>query len=92
MNLATALQDARSPSPRTIVALGGVAAGTFDLLYACTFWDFRHGVVPARILQSNAGDGGLPPWRWENLSHLAAHMLLVGVPCAVAARRALRGG
>src|SRR3546814_9005601 len=24
---------------------------------------------------SNAGNGGLPAWRWENLSHIAGHML-----------------
>jgi uncharacterized membrane protein YagU involved in acid resistance len=38
---------------------------------------------------SNAGSGGLPAWRWENLSHIAGHMLLVGIPCALGARRAL---
>jgi hypothetical protein len=38
---------------------------------------------------SQAGGGKLPPWRWENLSHIAGHMLLVGVPCALAARYAL---
>src|SRR3546814_1126363 len=39
---------------------------------------------------SNAGNGGLPAWRWENLSHIAGHMLLVGIPCALGARLALR--
>src|SRR3546814_16226417 len=38
---------------------------------------------------SNAGNGGLPAWRWENLSHIAGHMLLVGIPCALGARFAL---
>src|SRR3546814_17456848 len=38
---------------------------------------------------SNAGNGGLPAWRWENLSHIAGHMLLVGIPCALGARIAL---
>src|SRR3546814_4311178 len=38
---------------------------------------------------SNAGNGGLPAWRWENLSHIAGHMLLVGIPCALGARLAL---
>lgn len=38
---------------------------------------------------SNAGSGQLPAWRWENLSHIAGHMVLVGIPCALGARRAL---
>ncbi len=52
------------------------------LLYAT----MTYVVVPL----SRAGDGTLPAWRWENLSHLAAHMLLVALPCALAARCALR--
>src|SRR3546814_12745702 len=35
---------------------------------------------------STAGNGGLPAWRWENPSHIAGHMLLVGIPCALRAR------
>jgi uncharacterized membrane protein YagU involved in acid resistance len=38
---------------------------------------------------SNAGAGQLPAWRWENLSHIAGHMVLVGIPCALGARRAM---
>jgi uncharacterized membrane protein YagU involved in acid resistance len=38
---------------------------------------------------SKAGAGQWPAWRWENLSHIAGHMLLVGIPCALGARRAL---
>lgn len=38
---------------------------------------------------SNAGAGHWPAWRWENLSHIAGHMVLVGIPCAFGARRAL---
>ena len=41
---------------------------------------------------SNAGNGQLPAWRWENLSHIAGHVLLVGIPCAFGARRALVRG
>ncbi len=52
------------------------------LLYAA----MTYVVVPL----SRAGDGTLPAWRWENLSHLAAHMLLVALPCALAARCALQ--
>ncbi len=46
----------------------------------------NHVVVPL----SRAGDGTQPAWRWENLSHLAAHVFLVALPCALAARCALR--
>ena len=52
------------------------------LLYAA----MTYAVVPL----SAAGSGQMEPWQWINLAHLAAHMLLVGIPCALAARRALR--
>lgn len=39
---------------------------------------------------SAAGSGAVPALRWSDLSHLAAHMFLVGVPCAWFARLALR--
>src|SRR5690606_19494928 len=51
------------------------------LLYAV----MTYAVVPL----SRAGAGHWPQWRWENLSHIAGHMLLVGLPCALGARRAL---
>jgi len=52
------------------------------LLYAV----MTYVVVPL----SNAGTGHhLPAWRWENLSHIAGHMVLVGIPCALGARRAM---
>jgi uncharacterized membrane protein YagU involved in acid resistance len=38
---------------------------------------------------SKAGAGELPAWKWEDLSHIAGHMLLVGIPCALGARFAL---
>lgn len=41
---------------------------------------------------SAAGDGTWPAWRWNHLLEVAAHMLLVGVPCALAARHAMRAG
>jgi hypothetical protein len=34
------------------IALGGLACGTLDLLFACTFWGALRDVAPARILQS----------------------------------------
>jgi len=52
------------------------------LLYAV----MTYVVVPL----SNAGAGHqLPAWRWENLSHIVGHMVLVGIPCALGARRAM---
>jgi uncharacterized membrane protein YagU involved in acid resistance len=150
--------------PYGVVALTGVIAGTFDLIYASTFWGIQVGFTPLQILQSVASGwlghdaafaggypsgllglvshygiaitmaavfylaskrwpalarkpflygalyGGLlyavmtyvvvplsnagashqlPAWRWENLSHIAGHMVLVGIPCALGARRAM---
>ena len=34
---------------------------------------------------SAAGGNGVA-WQWINLAHIAAHVLLVGIPCALAAR------
>ena len=34
------------------IILGGLAFGTLDLLFACTFWGALRDVAPARILQS----------------------------------------
>lgn len=39
---------------------------------------------------SAAGDGHLPRWQSSFALHIAGHMLLVGIPCALGARRALR--
>lgn len=39
---------------------------------------------------SAAGNGQWPAWQWSQLAHLAAHMALVGTPCAFAAARVLR--
>src|SRR3546814_16531569 len=47
-------------------------------LYAVT----TYVVVPL----SNAGTGELPAWKWESLSHIAGHMLRIGIPCALGAR------
>ncbi|KAF1716609.1 hypothetical protein CSC75_19435 [Pseudoxanthomonas wuyuanensis] len=146
------------------VVLGGITAGTLDLIYICSLYAFK-GVGPIRIFQSiaagwlgreaavaggmatallglishfgitlamayayyaasrrwtllverplrygalyglllyavmtyvvvplSAAGGPQPPaWQWINLAHIAAHMVLVGIVCALAARRALRG-
>ena len=36
------------------VLLGGVVAGTFDIVYACVFWAIKRGLSPQRILQGVA--------------------------------------
>ena len=33
------------------VLIGGLVAGTFDIVYACVFWAIKRGVSPQRILQ-----------------------------------------
>ena len=40
--------------PWSYVLLGGLAAGAFDITYACIFWYFKRGVMPARVFQSVA--------------------------------------
>ena len=50
------------------IVVGGLVAGTLDILYAITFYWFRNGVQPIRILQSvasgllgkSAYQGGVP--------------------------------
>lgn len=36
------------------VLAGGLVAGTFDIVYACTFWWVKRGLPPERIFQSVA--------------------------------------
>jgi predicted ABC-type sugar transport system permease subunit len=43
-----------SVSPLASVLTGGLIAGTFDIVYACSFWAIRRAVPPRRILQSVA--------------------------------------
>ena len=60
----------------------------FGPLYgAVLYLAMTYVVVPL----SAAGNGQWPAWQWSQLAHLAAHMALVGTPCAFAAARALRG-
>jgi hypothetical protein len=40
--------------PSFYVLLGGIAAGTFDIVYACVFWALKRGVVPTRVFQAVA--------------------------------------
>ena len=60
----------------------------FGPLYgAALYLAMTYVVVPL----SAAGNGQWPAWQWNQLAHLAAHMALVGTPCAFAAARVLRG-
>jgi uncharacterized membrane protein YagU involved in acid resistance len=60
----------------------------FGPLYgAALYLAMTYVVVPL----SAAGNGQWPAWQWSQLAHLAAHMVLVGTPCAFAAARVLRG-
>jgi uncharacterized membrane protein YagU involved in acid resistance len=39
---------------RRLVLTGGLVAGTFDIVYACTFWALKAGVPMRRVFQSVA--------------------------------------
>lgn len=60
------------------------------------FYGSLYGVVLYALMTyvvvplSAAGTGAFPPWQWLQIAHLAAHVFLVALPCAWAARRALR--
>ena len=68
------------------VLLGALAVGTFDLLFACTWWAIAAKVAPVRIFQSIAAglygdasfDGGLRTAMVGGLAHyfIAACMVL----------------
>jgi hypothetical protein len=42
------------PHPLLLVAAGGFVGGTFDIVYACTYWALKANAPPQRILQSVA--------------------------------------
>ena len=44
----------RRANPAAIVFAGGVVAGTFDIIYACTYWAITRDIPAQRILQSVA--------------------------------------
>jgi uncharacterized membrane protein YagU involved in acid resistance len=58
----------RRLNPAALVLAGGLVAGTFDIVYACTFWAIKRAVPAQRILQSVASgllgkaafEGGAP--------------------------------
>ena len=66
--------------PSVYVLLGGLVAGSFDIIYACTFWYLKRGVLPARVFQSVAsgllGDASFTGgWRTAALG-LALHYFI----------------
>jgi hypothetical protein len=58
----------RRRHPAATVLAGGLTAGTFDIVYACTFWAIKRAVPPTRVFQSVAAgllgsssfEGGAP--------------------------------
>jgi hypothetical protein len=50
----TASLPTRRTHPLTFVLAGGIVAGTFDIIYACSFWALKSDVPVQRILQSVA--------------------------------------
>jgi hypothetical protein len=52
--MTTSLIYTRRSHPLGFILAGGFVAGTFDIVYACTFWGLKRGVPVQRILQSVA--------------------------------------
>jgi hypothetical protein len=52
--MVTSSLPVRGPHPAALVLAGGIVAGTFDIIYACTFWALKRDVPAERILQSVA--------------------------------------
>jgi hypothetical protein len=50
----TASLPTRRAHPLTFVLVGGMVAGTLDIVYACVFWALKSNVPAQRILQSVA--------------------------------------
>lgn len=59
----------------------------YGALYGILLWAIMIYVV---VPLSAAPSGQSPPWPWALWANLAVHMFLVGVPCALGARWALR--
>jgi len=58
--------------------------------YGALYGLFLYGVMTYAVTPlSAAGNGSMPSWQWIHLWHVAAHVILVGMPCALAARYAL---
>ncbi len=57
--------------PLVLVLVGGITAGTLDIVYACAFWALRAGVSAERIFQSVAA-GLLGPASFQGGATTAA--------------------
>jgi len=53
----------------------------YGALYGLALYGAMNYVV---VPLSAAGDGTLKAWQWLDLAHVAAHVVLVGIPCALA--------
>lgn len=90
--MTTLLASRRSPG--SYVVLGGLALGTLDLIFACTFWGALRGLAPQRILQSIAAgvqgpaafDGGTGSAALGALCHYFIAIMMVLAYTLVAAR------
>ena len=58
----------------------------FGALYGLVLYAVMTYVV---VPLSAAGDGAPKAWQWLDLAHVAAHVVLVGIPCALASAVAL---
>jgi hypothetical protein len=73
-----------------LVLAGGLIAGTLDIVYACTFWAVRSDVpVNYVVVPLSAARPGPKDPLWIALS-IAVHVLLIGIPIAIFAGRAVR--
>ena len=84
----------RPRHPAAVVLAGGLTAGTFDIVYACTFWAIKRGVPATRVLQSVAAgllgpaafDGGAPTAALGLLLHFFIAVTMAFTYYAVATR------
>lgn len=62
------------------------------LRYGALYGLLLYAVMTYVVVPLSAAGGPQPPaWQWINLAHIAAHVALVGITCALAARLALHG-
>jgi len=54
VSLPSAFPGSRRAGWTTAILVAGVAVGTLDLVFACSFWGLGYGVPPVRILHSIA--------------------------------------
>lgn len=81
-------------SPERYVVIGGLALGTLDLIFACTFWGALRDLSPTRILQSIAAgvqgtaafDGGTGSVVLGALCHYFIATMMVAAYTLVGAR------